>query len=156
IKVTIADDGFGTAKATVTDTATVAEADVLNATPAAIPATEGQAANGVMVASFTDTNPSATASDFTATIDWGDQTTSTGTVSLTNGTFSVTGSHTYADEGTFPVKVTIKDDLPGTASATVTGSATVAEADVLTASSTTVTATEGQAANNITVATFTD
>jgi hypothetical protein len=156
VTVTIKDDGAGTAAATVTSTATVAENDVLTGTAAAISATEGQAANSVTVATFTDSNPSAPASDFTASINWGDQQTSTGTVTLSNGVFSVTSSHTYADEGSYSVTVTIKDDGAGTATATVTRTATVAENDVLTGTAAAISATEGQAANGVTVATFTD
>jgi hypothetical protein len=128
---------------------------VLTPTASTINVTEGKAATGVTVATFTDSNPAAT-SDFTASIDWGDTTTSTGTVTLSGGVFSVTGSHTYADEGTFSVKVSIKDDTPGTATAAVTSTANVAEADSLTGTKATITATEGTAANNVTVATFTD
>ena len=55
------------------------------------------------VASFTDADPTAPLSDFTATIDWGDGTPSTaGIVSQPGGVntaFIVSGSHTYADSG---------------------------------------------------------
>ena len=64
-------------------------------------ATEGTALPGTtQVATFTDTNTSDTASDFTATINWGDGTTTAGTVSGSAGAFTVAGGHTYADEGT--------------------------------------------------------
>src|SRR5579884_1687761 len=49
-------------------------------------------------------------------INWGDGTTSSGTVSGGNGAFTVTGSHTYADEGAYHLSVLIQDD--GGASAT--------------------------------------
>ena len=53
------------------------------------------------VASFTDANPGATTADFTATIDWGDATTSAGTVSgPTGGPFTVSGRPVrYREEG---------------------------------------------------------
>ncbi len=55
------------------------------------------------VASFTDANPTAPLSDFTATIDWGDGTPMTaGTLSQPGGVgtaFIVSGSYTYADSG---------------------------------------------------------
>jgi hypothetical protein len=55
----------------------------------------GQSFSGV-VATFTDTNTSAAASDFTATIRWGDGTTSTGTVSAdSHGGLDVSVTHTY-------------------------------------------------------------
>jgi hypothetical protein len=156
VTVLIADTDNSANKATISSTATVSENDVLTPTASTINVTEGKAATGITVATFTDSNPAATASDFTASIDWGETTTSTGTVTLSGGVFSVTGSHTYADEGTFTVKVTVKDDTPGTATAAVTSTANVAEADSLTGTKATITATEGTAANNVTVATFTN
>ena len=51
------------------------------------------------IASFTDSDLSDTAGSFTATIDWGDGTTSPGTVVGSNGSFTVEGGHTYPDGG---------------------------------------------------------
>ncbi|HLX07177.1 MAG TPA: hypothetical protein VKY89_04875, partial [Thermoanaerobaculia bacterium] len=68
--------------------------------------------------------------DFTATINWGDSGTSAGTVSGGSGTFTVSGTHTYATNGTFTVTVTLTDDPPGTATATATSTANVAAAPV--------------------------
>jgi uncharacterized repeat protein (TIGR01451 family) len=48
------------------------------------------------VATFTHANAVEPVGAFTATISWGDGTTSPGTVSLSSGTYSVVGSHTYA------------------------------------------------------------
>ncbi len=62
------------------------------------------------VASLTDANPAAVASDFTATINWGDNSSSTGTVSVNGGSFDVSGSHTYASAGNFSVTTTVADD----------------------------------------------
>lgn len=76
------------------------------------------------VATFTHGNNSEDPSTFTATIDWGDGTSSAGTVSLAGGIYSVAGSHTYSDEGSFAVKVKINDD---TAAATIDSTTTVAE-----------------------------
>jgi hypothetical protein len=63
-------------------------------------------------ASFTDANPSASVSDFQATIDWGDGTITQGTIAknLLGNSFSVSGSHTYRRTGTFTVTLTIRDD----------------------------------------------
>jgi uncharacterized repeat protein (TIGR01451 family) len=77
------------------------------------------------VATFTDSNSAAKPTDFTATIDWGDSTTSAGAISLSGSTFSVTGTHTYAGAGTYTVTVTVSDVPPGTATAMVTDTATV-------------------------------
>ena len=68
---------------------------------------------GTTVARFTDADPAGTVSDYSATIDWGDGTsTSTGTVSAgSGGDFVVKApTHTYAEEGTPTVTVTIADD----------------------------------------------
>jgi hypothetical protein len=76
------------------------------------------------VAGFTTTYTANAASDFTAVINWGDGTSSAGTVSGANGSFAVLGSHSYSHPGSFTVTVQIADDAPGTA--TVTASATAA------------------------------
>src|SRR5262249_52498534 len=53
------------------------------------------------------------AGGYHATIDWGDGITDAGTVTAMTGNlagyYSVTGSHTYVEEGTFPVSVTVTD-----------------------------------------------
>jgi hypothetical protein len=72
------------------------------------------------VGTFTDANPNATAADYTATIYWGDGTHSTGTVSGSKGAFTVTGSHIYANEGTYTIQSTIADDGGSALSATST------------------------------------
>jgi hypothetical protein len=59
------------------------------------------------VAEFQDQNPLSSAGDFTAAIDWGDGTLiSNGVISGNNGRFAVSGTHTYASAGSFPVRVT--------------------------------------------------
>ena len=106
------------------------------------------------VATFTDANPNTTATDFSATINWGDGTITTGTiVAQSGGAFAVDGDHTYADEGKYNVGVIINDVGGITASATST--ATVADA-LLTATGVNITGTEGSSTGTTTVATFTD
>ncbi|HVC92094.1 MAG TPA: DUF4214 domain-containing protein, partial [Pirellulales bacterium] len=61
----------------------------------------------VPVATFTDGDGSSPAGDFGAMIDWGDGVTSFGDVSLSSGTYTVSGSHTYGDEGTYSLSVSI-------------------------------------------------
>ena len=62
---------------------------------AQLQATSGQSFTS-LVATITDSEPNATAADFTTTIAWGDGTSSTGTVVLDpSGVFDVFGSHTY-------------------------------------------------------------
>jgi hypothetical protein len=106
------------------------------------------------VATFTDTNRSDTASSFTATINWGDRTTTSGRVTGSNGAFTVTGGHTYAVEGSFPLGVTITDRANNT-SLTPGGTVAVADGDVLSARGVTFRANAGQAFTGK-VATFTD
>src|SRR5207237_6866008 len=68
-----------------------------------------------LVAVITDTDPAAV-NDFTATIDWGDGTTSQGTV-VSNGdsTFNVYGAHTYITLGGYSADVTVTSSLGATA-----------------------------------------
>lgn len=79
------------------------------------------------VAKFSDADPGGVASDYTATIHWGDGTTSAGKIS---GHFTVTGTHTYASTGKRTVSVTIKD--AGGATATATGTAKIGNLPTIT------------------------
>ena len=97
------------------------------ATGTTVSGTEGAAISSATVATFTDANPNATASDFTATINWGDGTSTSGTVVAQNGgSFAVDGTHTYADEGKYAVSTTIKD--VGGSTASTTSNASIADA----------------------------
>ena len=80
---------------------------------APVSGTEGTALTAI-VATFADADPQETATDYTASIDWGDGTSGLGTVIfvgiLTAGfdnpqslTFSVYGTHTYKEEGTYSI-----------------------------------------------------
>jgi streptogramin lyase len=102
---------------------------------------EGQPFVGT-VATFTDRDPTAAPGNFTATIDWGDGTTSSGEVlEDASGKFYVSGSHTYVEEGTTtPIVVTIADSDGDTTTANST--ADVAQAPLL-ATGVPVSATEG-------------
>ena len=96
----------------------------LSATATPVSATQGTSFSGT-VATFTDANPLSKASDFTATIAWGDGTAATAGTVATNagGGFKVTGTHTYSKTGSFTTTITINDVGGSTASAT--GTATV-------------------------------
>jgi hypothetical protein len=78
------------------------------------------------VATFNNPNPADTAAAYTATISWGDGSTSPGTITANgSGGFTVTGSHTYADPHGYTVTVTISNVLGYATTATVTSTATV-------------------------------
>jgi cyclophilin family peptidyl-prolyl cis-trans isomerase len=143
----------GGAMSQATTPATVADAN-LTATRQTVSATAGTALNNVVVATFTDADPNAQATNFTATIDWGDNTpTSTGTVAVASGGgFQVTGTHTYATTGTFAPAVTIVDNNPAGPNAT----AATATTRTLTALPQTVSGTVGTALTNVVLTTFTD
>ena len=100
--------------ATGTITPVVVKDAPLTAGPNTIRPVAGQTFSGA-VTTFTDANPTATAADFMATINWGDGTSSAGTVTQTGTvlggtTFSVSGSHPYAALPARGPSVTISDD----------------------------------------------
>jgi hypothetical protein len=78
------------------------------------------------VATFTDTYAANVPSDFVATINWGDGGTTPGTVTGGSGSFTVSGVRTYGAPGKNSVTVTLSDDAPGTATASVVSTANVA------------------------------
>jgi hypothetical protein len=175
---------------TITDTKTQDQAtteSVATVTPTApaiavttrnIQATSGKSFTAV-VATFTDVTAGATPANFTATIDWGDGTTSMGTITVDPmGGFDVTGTHTYTidndpshdfsgspglgsgeddDENgseIFRFKVTVQNTTTGDVGSNV-GEATVSPApSSVKASGTTIQAVAGQSFT-ATVATFT-
>jgi hypothetical protein len=125
---TYADEGSFPLGVTITDranntslplsgTVAAAEGDVLNMNSLTFKANAGQAFSG-RVATFTDRDTHNGASDFSATIDWGDGITSAGVITDTRGAISVSGTHTYTSSGQDAVTVTLMDDAPGTATAT--------------------------------------
>ena len=111
-----------------------------------------------MLATFTDSHTGQAASHYTASINWGDSTTSVGTVALVNGKFQVTGTHTYGAAGTFTATIDITDPEGGSASPTskaTISNPVVPPTSVLTAAGTTFTATKGISVSPV-LATFTD
>jgi uncharacterized delta-60 repeat protein len=95
----------------------------LTASGTAVTATAGAPLTGI-VATFTDADPNGTASQFTATVTWGDGTTSAGAITANGrGGFDVTGTHTYAAAASYAVAVQIQD--VGGSSATAHSTATV-------------------------------
>jgi Kelch motif len=99
----------------------------LSASGTGVSAIEGRAFSGAKVTTFHDADENRLASVYSATINWGDTTSSFGTViSDGSGGYTVTGGHEYVEEGSFSITVHI-GDLDG-GSTTATGSATVADA----------------------------
>jgi hypothetical protein len=134
----------------------------ISVTASPISATEGLSYSGT-VATFTDLGSTAPASEFGATVNWGDGTTSTcpsiptSSCSITgsNGSYAVLGTHTYAEEGTYGVSVSVADSLLSVNSGSETGSAGVADAAIV-ASAVTITPKTTGVAFTTSVATFTD
>jgi hypothetical protein len=109
---------------TVTGSATVSDAPI-SATATNFTAYANIAFSG-KVGTFSDGNPGAPISDYSATINWGDGSSSTGNIAVDpSGGCDVSGSHTYAAVGsyTFSIKVT---DVDGATSSS-NGSANVTE-----------------------------
>ena len=59
------------------------------------------------LATFTDSQATDTAPDFSGVVNWGDNSTGIATITESNGTFTVSGAHTYTNPGTFSITVTI-------------------------------------------------
>jgi hypothetical protein len=107
----------------------------LTATGRNLTATEGAQLTGI-VATFSDADPSGTPTQYTASIDWGDGSVSSGSISASPSGFNVTGTHAYAEEGALVVRVFILDSGGAAASASspvASGDATVAVIGTTTA-----------------------
>lgn len=113
----------GVLGATATDASSAHVTDaVLTGAPSLVSAVAGVPFRGA-VATFADPNPFATASDFSATITWGNEGPSAGTVAAVPGGFEVVGSHTFATSGQKPITVLVIDN--GGSRATINGTAVV-------------------------------
>jgi hypothetical protein len=116
VKVHVTDsDSTNTADAT--STARVGDAALTSM--CAMPPVTPQAYTGP-TATFNDSSSTGTLSDFSATINWGDATTTAGTVAGGPGLapYTVSGSHTYTSTGPFTVTTTINDIGKSTTTAT--------------------------------------
>ena len=152
VTVTVSDKSGDTA--TVNSTAAISDA-ALTGYESEVQSTEGSAFSGT-VATVVNANPDGVASDLTATITWGDGTSSTaGTlaaVANAPGEYTIAGSHTYTVAGTYNYSVQVVDH--GGSTVTINGTAVVAAA-ALTLSSVSWSATAGTAYSG-NIATFTD
>ena len=70
----------------------------------------GAAITNVEVAAFTEPDLSDSAGEFAATINWGDGSSSSGTVTESGGVFYVLGSHTYSTVGDYPILVAVSQN----------------------------------------------
>ena len=111
---TYADNGQFTATLVVTDSSGLSSSDslqvtVVNVGPTVNAGSNQNASEGqtVSLAPATFTDPGS-ADTHTATINWGDGTVEAGTVNQAAN--SVSGSHSYADNGLYTVTVTVTDD----------------------------------------------
>ncbi|MGA2497783.1 MAG: FG-GAP-like repeat-containing protein, partial [Tepidisphaeraceae bacterium] len=150
-------DGSGATPVTVSGTSTATVADAALTAGAAVNLTPntGAALTAATVGTFTDADPAAPTSDFTAVIDWGDGSSSAGTLSQPGGVgtaFSVTGSHAYAKPGSYSTKTIVTD--VGGSNVTLNGTATVTDLAV-TGAVRNFSAVEGQNTGTIVLATFT-
>src|SRR5579871_2151752 len=163
---TYAEEGSYTVTITITDAGssqsgmgmfvvTVSDPNVAATGGLSFTAQEGALSTTQSVATFTDPGI-AEANDsthYSASINWGDNSTATtGTISFANGVFAVSGNHSYAEEGTYTVTVTINHE--NSTAQTVTSTATVAD-QAVAANGVGVNATPN-ASFTAPVATFTD
>src|SRR5262249_56088401 len=110
---------------------TVADATLTAGTLSASGGVEGGSPT-TLSATFSDANMAAPTSDFSGTITWGDGQTSSFTSSAvtgSGGSYTVSSSHFYAEEGSYHITVTIND--VGDRSTTDSGSTTVADATLI-------------------------
>ena len=163
ITITVQDKDGGSIVSGVTGPVIIVDAPLSNGTGAPVTGTEGQTLNNVLLGTFSDANPYATAADFTTSINWGDGVTAdVGAVALiggtaTSSTFGIYGNHTYTSDSISPfnVAVTVVDD-GGSTLPVINTTATISDPLLIVAGGYKVTATEGQASGLQTVATFID
>lgn len=98
----------GGAAAADSVTAVINVADQLSVNATNISTLEGAAIHGP-IATFVDSNRGAPASAFTATVHWGDGSRSPGVVAGISGSFSVTATHVYAEEGSYRLTILIQE-----------------------------------------------
>jgi autotransporter-associated beta strand protein len=102
---------------TATPAATPSTLDVafsapLSGTGTTVYVAEGKPLVNVPVGTFNDPNGGSTTGNFSAVINWGDGSPSTGGNFLQAGnTFTVLGSHTYGSEGTYTISIAVHDIL---------------------------------------------
>jgi hypothetical protein len=118
----------------------------------AVLATEGSPFSGVL-GTFTDSVADPTSS-LTGTINWGDGTSSAGTIAVSAGVYSLSGTHVYAEEGSYTPILSVAD--PAQNSGNRSGTASVNDAFLLPTALGPFGFTPGVALSNVVLATFND
>jgi streptogramin lyase len=155
VAITDIDDGHDLGGSTAEATSPIKVADApLGGGGFLFNAGEGAAFTNQPLAYAIDFGGPEPLSSYTVTIDWGDKSpTSSGTLTVINGLFQVTGSHTYAEEGGYPVASTVRDE--GGSSTTLSSTANVNDAGLIP-TAVSLSGTEPAVFTNVPVATFTD
>jgi uncharacterized protein (TIGR03118 family) len=112
LTITITDSDGVNATVTSTVVTGLASMEVAPLLESGVPVvvTNGLAVNGSIVAAFADAGGGDPAANYAATIDWGDNgSTSAGTVGGSGNSFTVSGSHSYAASGVYDVKIAVTD-----------------------------------------------
>jgi hypothetical protein len=91
----------------------IVNSPVIAAQAVPISAVEGVDPGSLTVATFTTPDLNSQAGDFMALINWGDGTTDTGAIGGSNGSFTVSDDHVYAEPGSYAVTVQIADSQTG-------------------------------------------
>jgi choice-of-anchor C domain-containing protein len=102
--------------------------DTITPSPAAIADQTTGVSFTAPVATFTDSYPNAPTSDFAANILWGDGGTSTGMITASGSTYTVTGTHSYAASDSY----TVETDISSIAGSTASTSEMVSVVDLVT------------------------
>ena len=159
VSVVIADAGGSTT--TAVSTFDVTDAPLLVASIPPLTETQAQSFTAP-VGAFTDANLLGTTNDFSATINWGDGSPpSAGAISQqANGTYIVSGTHTYASNSTglpaFPVTFSVKDIGGSTLTGAAGSPITVLDSALSSSAGTTIKGIEGITTGTVVIGTFTD
>jgi hypothetical protein len=153
ITVTLGHDN--TTPITVTDKASVIDPPLLVAVNT-IGVAENSATGLIPIATFTDPGGAESAANYSVTINWGDNNSTIGAQIVPVGdgkSFTVLGNHTYAEEKTYTLTVTVTPDnnqaVQGTGTANVSDPAVVPTATLTNL-------IQNVNYTNLTVATFVD